>query len=403
MKVLRVHNHYREDGGESAAERAERELLARAGHEVVVYERHNDETLDERLFRKATLAPRTVWAWDTVRELRALLDRERPDVAHFTNTFPLISPAAYEACRAAGVPVVQSLHNYRLLCPAATFLRRGRVCEECVDHSLWRSVFHGCYRESRAATAVTAAMLALHRRWGTFAQRVEAYIALTEFARRKFADGGLPAERIFVKPNFTHPDPGPRTQPGEYALFAGRLSPEKGLDTLLRAWEELGDRVPLRIAGDGPMRGALEAQVARVGLASVRFLGRLPRKKLIEALRRASFLVVPSHWYEGLPLVIVEAFACGVPVIASDLGAMPEIVEPGRTGLHFEPRNPGDLAARIWWAWRHRKHVDEMGRAARAEYERYYSPERNLEMLLSIYAASRRNGSDVIARKTGLG
>ena len=399
MKVLRVHARYQQPGGEDEAESAERALLRAGGHELVVYERHNAEILRMGPLERALLPVRSVWGWDARRELRALIARERPDVAHFTNTFPLISPLAYDACREAGVPVVQSLHNYRLLCPAATLLRRGRPCEDCTRHSLWRGVLHRCYRGSRPATAVVASMLAVHRRRGTFAERVDAYIALSDFARSRFAAGGLPAERIFVKPNFADPGGAPRREAGDAALFVGRLAPEKGPFTLLRAWQELGDRVPLRIAGDGPLAEDLRRGAARAGLAHVSFLGRLPRAGVLAEMRRARFLVFPSECYENFPLAIAEAFACATPVVASRLGAMREIVEDGRTGLHFEPGDPADLAAKALWAWRHPGRLEEMGRRARAEYEARYTPKRNLEILLSIYgrAISASRGAPLSA------
>ncbi len=386
MKVLRVHNHYQQAGGESAVEQAERELLRRAGHEVVVYERHNDEIAALGPLGRAKVAAEAVWSTRTHRELKALLARERPDVAHFTNTFPLISPSAHAACRAAGVPVVQSLHNYRLVCPGANLSRAGRPCEDCLAGSLWSGVRHRCYRGSRAASASVATLLAVHRARGTWQRDVAAFIALCEFSRSRLVAGGLPAERIRVIPNFTEPDPGPRRGSGEYALYAGRLSPEKGVDTLVRAWAALGDEVPLRIAGDGPERAALESAVTQAGLQGVHFLGALPRPRLLEALQRARFLVLPSRVYENFPLVIAEAFACGVPVLASRLGAMAELVEDGRTGRHFTPGDPRSLAEAVRDTWRDPKRSDEWGHNARAAFEARYTAERHLAALIDLYA-----------------
>jgi len=385
----------------------EKALLRAAGHRVVECIRDNAEIARYGLWEKGTLGLRTVWAWDSYRDIRALIRREKPDVAHFHNTFPLISPAAYYACRDAGVPVVQTLHNYRLLCPAATFYRDGRVCEECVEHGLWRGLMHGCYRQSRAATAVTAAMLAVHRWLGTWSKMVDCYIALTEFARAKFIEGGLPAEKIVVKPNFVYPDPMarnqssvisgqcsasgnpespiPNPQPPRYALFVGRLSPEKGVRTLVAAWGRLNNRVPLEIVGDGPLRPELEACASRHGLSNVLFHGQRTTDYVLAALRRSRFLVFPSECYEGMPRTILEAFACGVPVIASRLGAMQEIVADGRTGLHFTAGDADDLAAKVEWAWTHPEEMRAMGRAARAEYEAKYTAERNYQLLLTIY------------------
>jgi glycosyltransferase involved in cell wall biosynthesis len=258
------------------------------------------------------------------------------------------------------------------------------VCTECADHHLLRSVRHGCYRGSRPATAAVAAMIGVHRALATWRDKVDVYIALSEFARRTFVAAGLPAENVAVKPNFVAPDPGPRTGTGDYALFVGRLSPEKGLPTMLEAWRRLGTRVPLEIIGDGPEREAL--QMAAAGLAEVRFRGRLPREETLAAMKGARCLVFPSQWYEGLPMTIIEAFACGVPVIASRLGTMAEVVADGRTGLHFTPGDAADLADRIDRAWSDPQAMEAMGAAARAEFESRYTLARNHEMLMSIYA-----------------
>jgi glycosyltransferase involved in cell wall biosynthesis len=291
--------------------------------------------------------------------------------------------------------VVQTLQNYRLLCPAATLQNDGCVCEECLGRSPWRGVLHACYRDSRAATAVVVLMLSVHRWLGTWSKMVDYYIALTEFVRAKFIEGELPAEKIVVKPHFVFRDPGVRDGRGEYALFVGRLAEEKGLRTLLAAWERLNNRVPLEIVGDGPLRAELVAQVSRLGLSrvwrgkpaatSISFHGHLTPDHLTPVMKRARFLLFPSIWYEPFGLTNVEAFACGVPVIASRLGAMQEIVEDGRTGLHFTPGDADDLAAKVDWAWTHPDEMQVMGRAARAEYDAKYTAERNYQMLRGIY------------------
>lgn len=383
MKILRVHNYYLEPGGEDAVEHAERKLCTDAGCDVVLYTRDNREINDYSPWRKASLAPRAIWAWDTRRELAALIERERPDVAHFTNSFPLISPAAYSTCREAGVAVVQSLHNYRLLCPAATFFRDGANCTECIDHSLLRSVRHQCYRGSLAATATVASTLAIHRRLGTYREQVDAYVAFTEFARKRFSANGLPGERIFVKPNFVDEDPGIRERDEEsaedYALFIGRLSPEKGIETLLDGFSKVAPGMRLKIAGDGPLR----AKCAESGRAEM--LGWLDRPSLRSVLKRARFLVFPSICDESFGLVVIEAFACGVPVLVASRGGMAELVLDGRTGVHFTPGDSGSLATAISWAWNHPKELEDMGRLGRKEYEQKYTPTRNTEQLLNIY------------------
>jgi len=386
VRVLLIHNHYQQPGGEDVVFAAEADLLRAAGHHVSTYTRSNDEVRALGAWGRLALPARWIWARDSVQALRQIIAREKPDVAHFHNTHFMISPAAYYACRAAGVPVVQTLHNYRLLCPNALFLRGGAVCELCLGRTPpWPGVVYGCYRASRLQTAGVAAMLTFHRWRHTWQEQVDGYIALTDFARQKFIQGGLPAEKIAVKPNFL-PDPGEGQGREPFALFAGRLSAEKGLDVLAAAWEGLD--VPLKIAGDGPLRASLERQTAITCPAIVTLLGQQPHAAVLSLLRQARFLVVPSTYYESLPTTVLEAFACGTPVIAARLGALAEVVADGRTGLHFTPGDAADLAAKVAWAWAHPEEMAALGRNARAEYEARYTPERNYELLMAIYRAA---------------
>ena len=386
MRILLVHNSYQQPGGEDAVVAAERALLSAHGHEVISYRRSNDELNERGLFGPVAAGFETTWSSRSYREIKKLLEKEKPDVAHFHNTCPLISPAAYHACARAGVPVVQTLHNYRLLCPSATFVREGKICEACLGHAVpWPGVVHACYRGSRCATAATAAMLAAHRALGTWRRKVNIYIVLTEFARRMFIEGGLPAEKIVVKPNFVAGDFAPKTQPGDYALFVGRLSAEKGPQLLPAAWRGMGEGIPLRIVGDGPLLESLSRETNDGSRPKIQMLGRCPPEKVRGQMQGARFLVFPSIWYEGFPMTIAQAFACGVPVIASRLGSMAEIVQDGTTGLHFEAGNAADLAAKVEWAWNHPEDLVRMGRAARAEYEAKYQSSGNYEMLMGIY------------------
>jgi len=385
VKILLVHNAYREPGGEDVVLEQERQVLEGAGHQVVTYRRSNHEFNGDSLAGQLSLASKAIWAADSRREFAAMLRREEPQIVHIHNTFVVISPSIYSACREAGVPVVQTLHNYRLLCPVANFLRQNRVCEECVEHSLWRGVLHGCYRDSRAATSVVALMLAVHRWRRTWSWGVDRFVALSGFSRRKFIESGIPAEKIALKPNFVYADPGCRARSGQYALFIGRLSPERRVITLLEAWHRLQVRIPLHIVGGGPQRAALEAQARQREVCDARFLGQLPRDKAMAILKGAWCLVFTSEWYENFPVTIVEAFACGVPVICSRLGAMEELVADGRTGLHFNPGDPEDLARKVEWAWTHPEEMAAMGRAARTEYEAKYTADRNYQMLMEIY------------------
>lgn len=381
MKIVIAHNHYQQAGGEDQCFRSECDLLEAHDHRVERFTVHN-ASIDT--MGKLTVVRATLWNGAAYRSLRRVIREFRPDVAHFQNTFPLISPAAYYAAKAEGVPVVQTLHNYRLLCPAATFYREHRVCEDCMGKAApWPGVGHGCYRSSRAASAGVAAMLTLHRAMGTWTRKVDRYVALTEFARQKFIQGGMPADKIVVKPNFVAPDPGVGAGEGDYALFVGRLSPEKGIGTLIAAWERLNGRIPLKIVGDGPLASRVaEATRSAMGVECLEYR---PVREVYDLMGSARVLVVPSEWYETFGRVVVEAYAKGTPVIASNIGAIAELVEHERSGLLFTPGDADDLASKVEWAWSHPNELAAMRREARAEYEAKYTAERNYQMLMDIY------------------
>jgi glycosyltransferase involved in cell wall biosynthesis len=378
--ILSAHNFYRQPGGEDLVFAAEAELLERAGHIAVRYEDHNLRISAGGMNAMVD----TLWSRDAYNSIESLGRSHRPDVVHFHNTFPLISPSAYYAAARQGAAVVQTLHNYRLLCAGATFFRDGRPCEDCITASWpWRGAVHGCYRGSRPASLAAASMVGFHRVRHTWTRMVDAFIVLSKFAREKFVLGGLPPEKIFVKPNFLHPDPGKGTGAGGYALFIGRIAIGKGLATLLDAWERLPD-VPLKIVGDGPL--------ARTrSLPNVTWAGQQPHAPTMDAMRQAAVLIFPSIWYEMAPLTIIEAFAAGLPVIASDLGAAAEMVRDGHNGLLFRPGDAGDLAAKVRWAFEHPEELQAMRAAARREYEEKYTAERNYKMLMDIYETAIEN------------
>jgi glycosyltransferase involved in cell wall biosynthesis len=390
MKILLVHNRYRWPGGEDEVFSRERELLNLAGENILEFRKDNREIDESAFLGKIKLAVQTVWAFDSAKELRSLLRREKPEIAHFHNTFPLISPSSYYVCHEEGVPVVQSLYNPRLICPAATCQRDSRVCEDCLGRALpWPGVVHACYHNSRLQTAAVAGMLVTHRLLRTWQERVDAYIVASEFFRQKYIAAGLPEEKVFLKPHFLNADPGMKQATGSYVLFMGRLAPEKGIRTLLRAWQKL-PHIPLWIRGEGPMEN--EVCDFAEEHASVRVLPRLSRSECFHLIQGARFLVWPSEGYaETFGLVVMEAFACGTPVIGSRLGAMAEIVEDKRTGLHFTAGDAEDLAAKVDYAWTHPQEVLDMGRAGRAEYEGKYTAEPNYKALLGIYAKATQN------------
>lgn len=388
MRVLLVHNHYQQPGGEDAVFAAEAALLAAHGHPVEQLAFDNDAIAPRPSpLNRARLAGATVWSPRGYAAVRAAIRAVRPDVVHFHNTFPLISPAGYYAARAAGVPVVQTLHNFRLLCANGLFYRDGHVCEDCLGKAVPAPGFvHGCYRGSRTASGATVTMLTAHRALRTWTRMVDRYIALGEFAREKFIRGGLPAERVVVKPNYV-PDPSPGDGRGQYALFVGRLSPEKGIRTLLKAWQRLSPAA-LKIAGDGPL--AVEVADAVRRLPDAEWLGRLAPDAAMAAMRDAALLIFPSEWYEGLPRTIVESFAAGTPVVAPDLGAMRDLIRDGETGRHFRPGDPDDLARVVADTFVRPAALARMRVAARAEFEARYTAEASYRQLIAIYACVRK-------------
>lgn len=400
MKIILAHCQYQQPGGEDIVFEQERRLLENAGHQVVAYRRSNFEVDSYHGVNRLVLLPNAIWNRGARKTFAELLRVEKPDLVHVHNTWIMISPSIYSACREAGVPVVQTLHNYRLLCPVGTFFRDGHVCEECLEHTLWRSIQNGCYRDSRAETAAVGMMLAVHRTRHTWEREVASYIVLTEFARKKFLLGGLPPQKIFVKPNFVDPDPLPRSGHGDYAIFVGRLSPERRVSTLLDAWTHLRTRIPLEIVGGGEQRDQLEQKASWKQLDMVEFRGLLPHDKAIAAIKGARFLIFSSEWYETFGLTMIEAFACGVPVICSRMGAMQEIVKDGRTGLHFAPGDDQDLAEKVEWAWNHPEQMQQMGGQARLEYETKYTAEKNYPLLMEIYQHAIR-GNDLEPSKVG--
>lgn len=381
MRILMAHNYYQQPGGEDQVFAAESALLESRGHQIWRYTLHNDQVKDSN---PVAVAASTLWNWDVYRDLRSLIRQHQIQVAHFHNTFPLISPAAYYAAKAEGARVVQTFHNYRLLCPNALFLREGKVCEDCLNKLLpWPAVQHHCYRESTSASAAVATLLTTHRLLQTWKYQVDAYIALTEFARDKFIQGGLPPAKVFVKPNFVDPDPGMGEGKGGYALFVGRLSEEKGVDLLLTAWKQIGAKIPLKIVGDGPLAPQVAASVAQT--PNIIWLGRKPMDDVYALMKEASFLVFPSKWYEGLPRTVIESFAVGTPVIAANLGSMSSLIIPNRTGFHFQAGSAEDLTATLAWTLQNSQLLSDLRHSTRAEFQDKYTAEKNYHNLLGIY------------------
>ncbi|MBV8502320.1 MAG: glycosyltransferase [Paucibacter sp.] len=379
LRVLVAHNVYQHRGGEDSVMEAEVELLRRHGHAVEIYLRHNEEI--EHMGRLQA-ARDALWSPRTVSDVAAICERFNPDLIHVHNTTPLISPSIFWAAERAGVPVVQTLHNFRLLCPQALLLREGRVCEDCVGKVPWRGVVHACYRGSHAQTAVLALGNTVHRWARTWSDKVTRFIALNDFARDKYIQGGLPAERIAVKPNFVDLPAPDFAAPREGLVFVGRLSEEKGVQTLIDAARLMPPGLRLRVVGDGPLADVLRAE------PRIEWLGSAPPEQVYAQMRRASLLLLPSIWYENFPRTLVESFACGTPVLASDLGALPTLIEPGRTGLLAPAGNASAWAERMAWACAHADELAVMGGAARRHYEECWTAQANYEQLMVIYSSA---------------
>jgi glycosyltransferase involved in cell wall biosynthesis len=384
--VLLVHERYQQHGGEDAVFEAELALFRRKGRDVRTLVIDN-ASIPEAAgpVDRLRLGLETIWSDRAARRMTRRLAAEPADIVHIHNTFPLLSPAIHVAAREAGAAVVQTIHNFRPICPAATLFRDGAPCHDCVGKPIaWPSIVHACYRDSRIRTIPVAAMLAnqrLRRSWDS----VHAIIALTAFAADRLVEGGLPADRIHVKGNFVEPVDAPRTGPGHGYLFAGRLSPAKGLETLVAAAERVPDTISIRVAGDGPSAGLLVEASIRGRLAT---LGHLAAADLGRELAQARALVFPSQWYEGMPLVILEAFSAGLPVIAARIGAAAELVTHGETGLTFEPGDADGLARAMIFADDHPDEMVRLGENARRAYERSHTPDASYDALLDIHAAA---------------
>lgn len=380
MRLIILHNTYQLRGGEDAVVAAEAALLRAAGHSVHVETVSNDRisglAAKLRAFHSAPYK-RACKRW-----VADLVGSTGAELVHIHNFFPLLTPAVHEGAAERGIAVVQTLHNYRLLCANALFLRNGHICQKCLQGSRVWGAAHRCYRGSLPASLAVVRMQWRAERHQTWHQHVHRFIALTEFARSKFVAGGLPAERIAVKPNFV-PDPKFARRLREQrkgALFVGRLAEEKGVDVLIKAWKHLPD-IPLTIVGDGPERARMQSEAP----ANVRLLGLRSAEEVRAQMAAAQCLVVPSIWYEPFGMVAIEAFAVGRPVIASRIGALAELVTDQVTGWHFTPGDPESLAEVMREAFGNHTRLAEMGRAARRAWQQYYSPAKNLAQLERIY------------------
>lgn len=378
MKILIAHNRYQIGGGEDAVFDAELKLLRSGGNEISTIVADNSEIQDWSDRLKTAL--RLCGSTGKRQELFRIIQKIQPDIVHVHNFFPLISPSIFEACNELGIPSVMTVHNFRLICAGAVLLRNGQVCEKCVRGSPYWGAYHRCYRGSLPGSLAVARMIARQRQTGNWRDCIARFIALTDFAKKKLVEAGLPGEKILVKPNFIVADKALYAEKGvrHGALFVGRLSPEKGLRILLQAWESID--YPLEIIGEGDV-----SAFTRPAPTNVRFVGRLPRDEVVQKMKTAAFVVMPSLWYEGFPMVLLEAMACGTPVIASRIGSLAEIVEDRVTGRLVPTGAAPELAAVVRELIVDAQQREAMGRAAHQRVLERYTPEKNLEHLLNIY------------------
>lgn len=388
MRILRIHNRYRSGapGGEDAVFDAESHLLESAGHEIIRYERSNDEMREGSLVDGFRTVAGLRGSARTRRDLAALIASHRPDIAHIHNTFPLVSASAHDVCLQAGVPIVQTVHNYRFSCAAGTHYRDGRVCEECDAESSLAAIRHRCYRGSRAGSIAVAAMIRHQRRSVFLGDGVARFIALSSFAAERLAAFGVDRARIVTRPNFVDDLPSRYTGPRGYAVFSGRLSSEKGLWTLLEAWRQVPD-LPLKIIGEGPQRAALQRRAQDLAIR-VEFLGMRSRAETLQIVREALVQIVPSEWFEGMPLVVLEAWGLGVPVVMSRVGSLTEMAGDDLRGLLFEPGDAAQLAAQVLRLQARPALREVLTSAAYTRFVAEHTRERALETLLATYRAA---------------
>jgi glycosyltransferase involved in cell wall biosynthesis len=404
--IMVVHNRYRQRAGEDAEVDAEAALLEAHGHDVVRFMVDNRSIDEERgATGRLRLAATTVWSRRAARQLGAALEDSRPAVVHVHNTFPLLSPSIYGPLDRSGAAVVQSLHNYRFVCPSANLFRDGRDCTDCVGRRIaWPAVVHACYRDSHAQSAIVAGALLAGRVSGDRDRAVDAYVAPSRAVADALAGSAVPVERIVVKPNVlpADPGPGPTGDRPDVLLYAGRLAEEKGVLGIPAAWSLLGPRsTQVRIAGDGPLAEPLA--VAAAADDRVVLLGRLERAALDAELGTVRALLFPSVWREPFGLSIVEAFARATPVIAARAGAPAELVEDGVTGLLYPPGDAAAMADRVAWSSDHPAEMAAMGAAARSVYEARYSAEVSYRALVDVYrqALAHRRSREAAAATAG--
>lgn len=387
-RVLIVHNYYQIPGGEDTVVANEKKMLEEHGHKVILYSRNNAELKHMSKPQKLFLPITTIFNPRTYKEIKSLIKSKNIEIVHVHNTLNLISPAVYYAARAMKVPVVQTVHNFRLLCPGATFYRGGHICEDCVESGLWCAVKHKCYRGSRIQTLACVISTWFHRMTGIYGKIN--YICLTEFNRQKLLNlKQIKPERVFVKPNFVESKDvfAPEENRENQFVFAGRLDKLKGIDILFEAWKRMGDTAPkLVVCGTGPMEEWCKSHLQQNSV-NIELRGFVPNTEARKLIANNKALILPTQWYEGFPMSIVEAFSVGTPVVCSDLGNAGSIVEEGVTGCKFRADSAEDMINAV-------RRCDGMCESTMSEFNNKYSDVRNYEMLKKIYTCISSQGGD---------
>ncbi|MBP9855310.1 MAG: glycosyltransferase [Candidatus Omnitrophica bacterium] len=383
MRILIGHNQYQNYGGEDAVAMAEQRLLEEHGHTVYKYTRSNTELKNFPFKEKSRFMWYLAWSDKSYQELRKIIREFKPDIAHFHNIYFMMTPAVYYACQDEGVPVVQSLHNFRPLCANGLLFRNNHVCEKCLKGSLLNGIWHRCYQKSWIISALLVRMLSAHRKMNTWKDKVDAFITATEFTKSKYLQAGFAPDKIFIKPNFLYASPPELKADQGYALYVGRLSEEKGVEVLVNAWKEIKD-YPLKIVGDGPLKAYLSGLLHNNQIQNVELLGHVDDNKRNQLLQGAKFVIVPSICYETFSLIVAESMAYGVPVIGSRLGSLQEIIEDQKDGMLFEAGNSQDLANKVKQCISSPEY-ENMRRQALAKYQKQFSTLANYEILMNIY------------------
>ena len=382
QNVLMAHNYYQVPGGEDTVFHNEVNMLEKNGHKVIKYTRHNDEIKDGVL-SKLKLGIDTIFSFKTYKEVKKLIDENEIDIVHVQNTLPLISPSIYYAARAMNVPVVQTIHNFRLLCPGATFTRNSEICEDCISKGLGQSLKHKCYRGSLAQTFIMYVMLKFHRIIGTY-DKIN-YITLTEFNKKKLLNLVKVESKIYVKPNFVEKREQSERILDDYFVYIGRLDEIKGINFLIEAWKDIDENIELYVIGTGPEKEKIKKFIEKNNIKNVKMLGFMQRNKIFDIIQKSRAVVVPSNWNEPFGMVIIEAFSKGVPIIASKIGSIPYIVDHNVNGILVDPGDKLKLKESINNIFYDNKLNKALGKNAYNKFNEYYTDIVNYNRLIEIY------------------